>query len=136
MRFLDTNVFVYAVSEQDLRKQKIARDLIRHALETNHDGCTSMQALQEFTNVVIKKQLCPREAIEDWYPFIYALVATEITSDMIRNAIWIQFEYDIQYYDALMIAAAEKLGCHEILTEDLNPGQIYRGMIAVNPFTE
>ena len=35
-----------------------------------------------------------------------------------------------------MIAAANKLGCHEILTEDLNDGQTYCGTVAVNPFKE
>ncbi len=35
-----------------------------------------------------------------------------------------------------MIAAANKLGCHEIITEDLNDGQTYCGMVAVNPFKE
>lgn len=29
---------------------------------------------------------------------------------------------------------AEKYGCQEIITEDLNNGQLYRGMVAVNPF--
>ena len=33
-----------------------------------------------------------------------------------------------------MIVAAKKLGCHEIVTEDLNDGQAYCGMAAVNPF--
>jgi len=33
-----------------------------------------------------------------------------------------------------MIAAAKKLGCHGIVTEDLNDGQLYCGMAIVNPF--
>lgn len=134
MRFFDSNIFVYAATDQDPRKREIACELIAHALDVNGDGCTSMQALQEFTSVLVRK--CPekRSEIEKWYPSIYQLVVGEVTSDMIRNAIWIQFEYKIQYYDALIIAAAEKFGCHEILTEDLNDGQIYRGMVAINPF--
>ena len=43
-------------------------------------------------------------------------------------------EYGIQYYAALVVSAAEKLGCHEIVSEDLNDGQLYRCMKAVNPF--
>lgn len=134
MRFLDTNIFIYAATDQDSCKQAIARELIAHALDVNGDGCTSMQALQEFTCVMVRK--CPekRDEIEDWYPIICRMIAGEVTSDMVRNAIWIQYEYKIRYYDALMIAAAEKFGCHEILTEDLNDGQIYRGMMAINPF--
>ena len=44
-------------------------------------------------------------------------------------------EYGIQYYDAaLVVSAAEKLGCHEIISEDLSDGQLYHGMRAINPF--
>ena len=46
-----------------------------------------------------------------------------------------KLEYGIQFYDAQIIAAAERLGCASILTEDLNDGQMYCGIIAVNPFS-
>ena len=52
----------------------------------------------------------------------------------VRNALYINEEYGIQYYDALIVATAEKLHCHEIISEDLNDGQVYRGMMAINPF--
>lgn len=37
-------------------------------------------------------------------------------------------------YDALIVATAEKLGCTEIVGEELNSGQTYRGMTVANPF--
>ena len=134
MRFLDTNVLVYAASSQDERKRQISIRLLRHALEENHDGVISLQILQEFTNVMLKRSLATDEQIERYYSYFYRLVGTEVTSDMLREAIKIRREYGIQYHDAVMIAAAKKLGCHEIVTEDLNDGQIYCGMVAVNPF--
>lgn len=134
MRFLDTNVLVYAASSQDERKRQIAIRLLRHALEENHDGVISLQILQEFTNVMLKRSLATDEQIERYYSYFYRLVGTEVTSDMLREAIKIRREYGIQYHDAVMIAAAKKVGCHEIVTEDLNDGQIYCGMVAVNPF--
>lgn len=136
MRFFDTNVLVYAASSQDERKRQIALGLLRHALEENHDGVISLQILQEFTNVMLKRSLATDEQIERYYSYFYRLVGTEVTSDMLREAIKIRREYGIQYYDAVMIAAAKKLGCHEIVTEDLNDGQIYCGMVAVNPFKQ
>jgi predicted nucleic acid-binding protein len=48
----------------------------------------------------------------------------------------IKGQYGIQFYDALMLAAAEAGGCNEILTEDLNDGQLYCGIKAVNPFMQ
>ena len=136
MRFLDTNVLVYAASSQDERKRQIAIRLVRHALEENHDGVISLQMLQEFTNVMLKRSLATDEQVERYYSYFYRLIGTEVTSDMLREAIKIRREYGIQYHDAVMIAAANKLGCHEILTEDLNNGQTYCGMVAVNPFKE
>lgn len=136
MRFFDTNILVYAASRQDLRKRDIALGLLRHALETNRDGVISLQMLQEFTNVMLKRSLATDEQIEGYYSYFYRLVGTEVTSDMLREAIRIRREYGIQYHDAVMVAAAKKLGCHEIVTEDLNDGQLYCGMMAVNPFKE
>ena len=37
-------------------------------------------------------------------------------------------------YSVLVVSAAEKLGCHEIVSEDLSDGQLYHGMRAINPF--
>lgn len=42
--------------------------------------------------------------------------------------------YGIQFYDAMMVAAAERVEAGEIWTEDLNDGQMYCGVKAVNPF--
>ena len=55
MRFFDTNMLVYAATNQEPQKGDIARELIQHALEVNHDGCISTQVLQEFCNTMYKK---------------------------------------------------------------------------------
>ena len=62
----------------------------------------------------------------------FNLVTGSIAS--VRRALEIKGQYGIQFYDALMLAAAEVGGCGEMLTEDLNDGQLYCGIKAVNPF--
>ena len=42
--------------------------------------------------------------------------------------------YQTSYWDALIVAAAERAGCARILSEDLHPGQSYHGIVVVNPF--
>ena len=42
--------------------------------------------------------------------------------------------YQVSFWDGLIIAAAERARCSEILTEDLNHGQDYFGVVARNPF--
>ena len=134
MRFFDTNVLIYAAIRQDEQKSKTALELIRHALEVNHDGVISTQVMTEFVNVLQSRFKVSAEAIDEWVSQFYPLLATEVTMDAVRNAMRIKEEYGIQYYDALIVATAEKLGCAEIVSEDLNDGQLYRGMAVVNPF--
>ena len=134
MRFFDTNILVYSVDSRDSRKQEIASLLLAHALECNNDGAISVQVMSEFANILQGKFGLPAERAEEYLSMYYPLLKTEVTADMVRDALFIRKEYGIQHYDALIVAAAEKLGCHEIVSEDFNPGQIYRGMVAINPF--
>ena len=134
MRFFDTNILVYASTDQDPRKRDIAREVIQHSIEVNHDGCISTQILSEFCNVMYRKTNRTREQIDTMLDYYRELLATDVTLDLVRRAIDVKEEYQIQFYDALIVATAEKLGCLEIVSEDLNPGQVYRGIAVVNPF--
>ncbi len=136
MRFFDTNILVYAATNQDERKCRIAREVIAHALSVNHYGCISTQVLGEFSNAMLGKLHQTSERLEGFLEYFRELLASDITIDLIRRAISVKEEYGIQFYDALIVATASKLGCHEIVSEDLNPGQTYCGMAVVNPFLE
>ena len=136
MRFFDTNVLVYAATDQDVRKGEIARELISHALIVNHDGCISTQVLSEFANTMMGKLRHDKESIDGFIDYYRELLATDVTIDLVRRAMAVKEEYGLQFYDALIVATAAKLGCHEIVTEDLNPAQAYCGMAVVNPFVE
>ena len=134
MRFFDTNVLVYAATDQDPRKNRIAAELISHAIQINHDGCISTQVLGEFANVMIGKLQQTQETVDGYLDYFRDLLKTDVTIDLVRHAIDVKEEYGIQFFDALIVSTAEKLGCTEIVSEDLNPDQTYRGMAVVNPF--
>ena len=84
----------------------------------------------------IRKVHQSKELIDGYLDYYRELLMTDVTIDLVRHALEVKEEYGIQYFDALIVSAAEKLGCHEIVTEDLNPNQLYRGMAIVNPFAE
>ena len=134
MRFFDTNILLYSATDQDPRKGDIARELIAHAITVNHDGCISTQVLGEFANVMIGKLQQTQETVDGYLDYFRDLLKTDMTIDLVRHAIDVKEEYGIQFFDALIVATAEKLGCTEIVSEDLNPDQTYRGMAVVNPF--
>ena len=134
MRFFDTNILLYSATDQDSRKGDIARELIAHAITVNHDGCISTQVLGEFANVMIGKLQQTQETVDGYLDYFRDLLKTDVTIDLVRHAIDVKEEYGIQFFDALIVSTAEKLGCTEIVSEDLNPNQTYRGMAVVNPF--
>jgi predicted nucleic acid-binding protein len=103
-------------------------------LETAGDGCISTQVIQEFCNAMRRKTQRTTSEINALLDYFLDLWRCDITPELAREALVVQDEYGISYYDSLIVATAEKLGCNEILTEDLNDGQTYRGMVARNPF--
>jgi predicted nucleic acid-binding protein len=42
--------------------------------------------------------------------------------------------HQVSLWDAMIIVAAQASGARELITEDLNAGQNYEGVIVVNPF--
>ncbi len=134
MRFFDTNILLYSATDQDPRKGDIARELIAHAITVNHDGCISTQVLGEFANVMIGKLQQTQETVDVYLDYFRDLLKTDVTIDLVRHAIDVKEEYGIQFFNALIVSTAEKLGCTEIVSESLNPDQTYRGMAVVNPF--
>ena len=66
---------------------------------------------------------------------IGSLPVIDIDSAMVRRAIATHSRYETSYWDSLIIAAAERAVCSTILSEDMNPGQSYHGILAVNPFS-
>lgn len=133
VEFLDTNVLVYAVSRQtgDSGKSAVARSLIRY-----QEQAISVQVLQEFYNVARnpKKLACTHdEAVvfcEGWKRF----TVLEPTVALFDEALVLVKRFQISYYDAAILAAARKLKCSVVHSEDLNDGQDYLGVRVLNPF--
>lgn len=57
-----------------------------------------------------------------------------ITRELVRSATIVRRRFQISQGNASILAAAQKLGCHTLYTEDLNTGQDYDGVRVINPF--
>ena len=55
-------------------------------------------------------------------------------ADDILAAIGIHQRTGISFWDAMIVRSAAALGCDTILSEDLNAGQRYDGVLVVDPF--
>ena len=133
MVFIDTNVWVYALSAQNHAKKKAAVNLIAKSYREDVI-CVSSQVLKEFANFAFKKTTKSAAEINAMLSKIgsYSFVAD--TRELITDGVIGKEKWQVGFYDALMIAAANRAGCSTIFTEDLNNGQKYGNVTAVNPF--
>ena len=133
MVFFDSNVLVYIAINQDAAKKKVAIQLVASAIE-NQSGCISLQVLREVANCLFKKSNDSIKHIRETLSGFDALDCLDESRDLLDRAIEIKDEYGIQFYDALIVAAAEAAGCETLYSEDMGDGQIYGGIHIVNPF--
>lgn len=135
--FLDTNLLVYAYDTQDRRKLTIAQEWVEKSIRTGK-GVLSAQVLSEFFVVVtrrIKNPLPAGEAQECIHIF-GRLEVVEIDRLLVHQSIDLHRQYRVSYWDAMIIAAAERAGCSKVLSEDLNEGQRYNAIEIQNPFRQ
>jgi predicted nucleic acid-binding protein len=133
--FLDTNVLLYAATgkRSEPRKFRIAFELVTH-----RTFGVSAQTLAEFYAASQKRELgpLPAEEADHWIELLALYPHTDLDADLVRRGIGLSRVYGIQYYDAALLAAAERLGAPIFFSEDLNHHQVYGSVMAVNPFLE
>ncbi|HEX2464774.1 MAG TPA: PIN domain-containing protein [Thermoanaerobaculia bacterium] len=134
VRFVDTNVLLYAVSTAPRERSKNERAL---AILDDHDLAVSVQVLQEFyvqaTRSSRSDPLTHQQAtalVESWLRFR----VQETTIDLLRNALSTKERWNLSYWDAAVVEGARLAGCRILLTEDLQHGADFAGVRVENPF--
>ena len=136
MRFVDTNVLIYAASPApgEAAKQRAARSLLDAG-----DLALSVQVLQEFYHQVTRPTRQAHLSHADALVFLQPMLSFRIqpmTVDIFHEAARLSRRYRIAYWDGAILAAARALGCDAVYSEDLSHDQDYDGVRVVNPFAE
>jgi predicted nucleic acid-binding protein len=130
--FFDTNVLLY-IHDADLRKRAIATELFER-YTTSDLMLLSTQVVQEFYVVGSKKLRIPRPKVIEIVGALLDIPLVALGPAQITSAIEIEERYNISFWDALILAAAESGGADVLYTEDLNDGQQYGTVMVKNPF--
>ena len=126
---IDTNIAVYALSEGP------KCDAALFVLEAG--PTISVQVLNEFTNVSLRKRRLPWAEVEEALVIIQSLVANvrAIDIEVHRSSRDIARRYKLGVYDALIIAAALLDECDTLYSEDMQHGLVIDGRLTItNPF--
>ena len=133
--FIDTNVVVYAYDRHEPHKRETARQILRRGIK-DENIVLSPQVLSEFFVVVtkkIKEPLAPAQALEI-IQTLSVIPAVDMDCLLVEKGIAFHIQYSISYWDALIVAAAERAQCNILLTEDLKMGEVYNKVTVHNPF--
>jgi predicted nucleic acid-binding protein len=134
VRFVDTNVLLYAISHDPAEQDKASRasDIL-----TSRDLALSAQVLQEFyvqaTRASRPDPLPHQQAVRLIESF-RRFPVQDVTSAIAMAALDNRRRFRLSYWDAAIIEASRAMGCAEVLSEDLGDGQDYAGIRVVNPF--
>ena len=131
--FGDTNILVYSMDVHELARMKKSRAMLKR-LKKEMYGVISTQVLQEFYVTATKKLLADPIIVKDIIRSFENFEVVTITPAIIEDAIDCSILNRISFWDALIVSAAEWAKCAVLWTEDLNPGQVIRGVKIENPF--
>jgi predicted nucleic acid-binding protein len=131
--FVDTNVLVYSVDRGAGQKQAVARDLL-DSIRSEGRLCLSTQILCEFVNVLLTKLKVSPSGAAHLLASFKADAIVLVSPEIITEAISLATIAKINFWDSMVIEAAAFAGVKTLYTEDLNHGQIIRGVKVVNPF--
>lgn len=131
--FVDTNVFLYALDREDLKKQRAARAW-REELWKNRLGRISFQVLQEFYVQATWKWPNARDEARAEVKDLLVWQPVPVDAAIVEQGWKLQARYQLSFWDALIVAAAKSVDCRYLLTEDLQTNQDLDGVIVISPF--
>lgn len=128
--FLDTNVLLYTISE-DNAKAQVAEGLLAAG------GIVSVQVLNEFADVALRKLgLGPSEVQELLAGVRHFCRVEPLTTDTHELGLAYCDRFGYSVYDCMILAAATLAECSVILTEDMRADQQVTDTLTIrNPFS-
>jgi predicted nucleic acid-binding protein len=133
---VDTNILMYAhdraAGEEHLRAKALVEELWE-----NRSGAVSTQVLQELAVNLRRKAKKPldatatRDIIADY--LTWQVVVN--SGDSILQALELEARYQLSFWDALVVHAAQVAGAEILYSEDLSDGQRYGTVRVKNPLT-
>jgi predicted nucleic acid-binding protein len=134
--FVDTNILMYAHDTSAAEKHERAKALLED-LWRDRSGVVSTQVLQELSVNLRKKARRPlaakatRDVVADYLTWQVIVNGGE----SILEAIDLEMRYQISFWDALIVQAAQSSGADVLYSEDLADRQQYGSVRVINPLS-
>ena len=129
--FIDTNILLYAYSTEK-NKQEIAQSIIN----TNNNIYISKQVINETINILIKKfKLNIKDIINVVKELEKEFIILDFDIQTQLNALKLKQNYNLQFYDALIVSTALENSCTILYSEDMQDKLVIEKKLKIiNPF--
>lgn len=126
--FFDTNILIYFISDEGQKTTRSNRMMAA-------GGIVSVQVLNEFVNVALRKLKLPWSDIRLGLDAVTtACEVVPLTLETHELGVALAERHKFSVYDAMIVAAAQLAGCRTLYTEDLHNGLALDGLRIVNPY--
>jgi len=128
--FLDSNIFLYAFSNKDVEKQKIASLLVIKP------AIISTQVINEVSNNLLKKLGFSNVNIGNFAKDCYQqYMVVDFTKNIFIEASELREKYNFSYYDSMIVSSALLSHATILYSEDMHHSQIIEEQLTIiNPF--
>jgi predicted nucleic acid-binding protein len=132
--FVDTNIFVYARTDDDTFKHDEANKLLGETL-AGKEVTVSAQVLSEFYSGMTKHHRTHDEITVFLYEIIDSANIVSLSLLTIESCLHLKEKYRYSWWDSLILASALESGCGTVYSEDMKDGQLIEDRLAIkNPF--
>jgi predicted nucleic acid-binding protein len=127
---IDTNILVFLFDEYFIDKREIAGSLV------DANPIISAQVVSEFLNVSKRLlKISKLDILKKCNESTRKCTIIPTTQIVLNHAEKIITRYDLQLFDAIIVASALEAGCTILYTEDMHHGLIIEGTLSIiNPF--
>jgi predicted nucleic acid-binding protein len=132
--FIDTNIFVYAYTDDEKIKHFKAQQIIRDESKFKN-SITSTQVLSEFYSAMTKIKIAHETIKKIIDEIISVSIVNAITVQTIEKALFLKEKYAYAWWDSLILSSALESGCAYVCSEDMQHGQAIENLLTIkNPF--
>jgi predicted nucleic acid-binding protein len=124
-------VYAAAGKEDELDKHVVASHIV-----SGGQFSISGQVLGEFYHTIryLRHEMLPVLEAQEWMRRLQAFCAIDVDAALVNAAMFIRERFKIQFWDAALIAASQRLALPVLYSEDLSHGQKYGSVTVINPF--
>jgi predicted nucleic acid-binding protein len=130
--FIDSNIWLYAlIQSQDQEKHKIANEITR-----SENIFVSTQVINEVCSNLIKKTSLNKQEIQGIITGFYqTYTVVEFNESTLLKAADLRSQYQLSYWDSLIVSSALYVEVKLLLSEDMQHGLVIeKSFEIVNPF--